>query len=123
MGIQCDWALIWTVIGAAVATVTLIYGFLRNFKSDIEKDIHKLENDFQRLEKKIDVLDEGLRAQTSRTDQFIQTFVDDSNLHKARTDKLYQTFIEDSNLHKARTDQLYQMFIDLLKAQNPKSNP
>jgi FtsZ-binding cell division protein ZapB len=35
---------IWTIIGAAIATIATIYTFLRNFKEDINKHIDAVTN-------------------------------------------------------------------------------
>lgn len=108
-----DWAVILTLIGSSMAVIGFVYGFLQNFKSDINRhmdrvekrldsdiktignkmdsDIRKLENDIKSLSIKIDA---DTRAQSARSDQI-----------------------------SARSDQLYQIIIDLLKSQNPKTNP
>jgi hypothetical protein len=38
-----DAGIIWTIIGAAIATIATIYTFLRNFKTDINAHIDRLE--------------------------------------------------------------------------------
>lgn len=50
----------------------------------------------------------------NRIDKFESRF--ESKRYAQRTDA-------ESRLHVQRTDQLYQMFVNLLKPQNPKSNP
>lgn len=47
-------SVIWTIIGAAIATIAAIYTFLRNFKSDINSHIDRIENQMKEDGKKRD---------------------------------------------------------------------
>lgn len=54
-------------------------------------------------------LDSDIKSVASKVDA-------DTRAHSARMDQMFESF-------NARTDRLYQMFIDLLKSQNPKTDP
>lgn len=51
------WAEILTVIGCAITIIGFVYGFLRNFKSDIKQNIGE---QLSRMEKRIDTLEERM---------------------------------------------------------------
>jgi predicted PurR-regulated permease PerM len=51
-----DWGLILTVIGTGIAVVGFIYGFLRNFKEDINTYIDKLDGRLSNVEKELQQL-------------------------------------------------------------------
>lgn len=96
-----DWTLIFTVIGAALATIGVVYTFFINFKSDIVKRIDNLDQDLKDLDK----------------------------AHSLRIDKLYEMFVENQKYMdikfeniNARFREVDQKFYDLLKSQNPKTN-
>lgn len=59
-----DLALFATIVGTGIAAVALIYGFLRNFKTDMQAELSRLKSDnqsqFDRLDKKMDKFDEKL---------------------------------------------------------------
>lgn len=48
-----DIALIATIIGTGVGSVALIYAFLRNFKSDINSHIDRLDANFQKMDQRV----------------------------------------------------------------------
>ncbi|HET6457891.1 MAG TPA: hypothetical protein VFG24_03305 [Nitrosopumilaceae archaeon] len=48
-----DWNIFFTIIGSAFAIISFVYAFLRNFKSDINGHIEKIE-------KRIDTLEERM---------------------------------------------------------------
>ena len=56
---QIDWSFFCTVIGTGLATVGLIYTFLRNFKIDINLHIDKLEKRMDILEERMFLLATG----------------------------------------------------------------
>lgn len=88
MNMQCfDVTLFCTIIGAAVGTIALVYAFLRNFKQDVKEWRMETKAEISVIRQEISEMKTEMRAQSQRTDQ------------------------------------LYQMFVDLLKAQNPKTNP
>lgn len=64
-----DIALMITVIGTGIATVGLTYGFLRNFKIDINSHIDRLEKRMEASERRMD-------GHATRIDQLYQMFVD-----------------------------------------------
>lgn len=64
-----DWGLIATIIGASAAVVALIYGFLWNFKTEINGHIDRLDKDLKNQLARID-------AQGARTDRLYQMFVE-----------------------------------------------
>lgn len=97
-----DAAIVWTIAGTGAAVIAtgitlvgFIYTFLRNFKTDINGKIDKLDSDIKA----------DMRVQTARTDQ------------------LYQMFNAHMDQANARMDQMHKMFYDLLKSQTPKTNP
>ncbi len=45
-----DWPIFFTVLGAAFAVIGCVYQFLRNFKSDINSHIDRLEKRMDTLE-------------------------------------------------------------------------
>lgn len=60
--IKCamDWSTILTIIAAAASTVGLIYTFLRNFKTDINSHIDKLEKRMNNFESRMNSIDERI---------------------------------------------------------------
>lgn len=64
-----DLTLMITVIGTGIATVGLIYAFLRNFKIDINSHIDRLEKRMESSERRMD-------GHAARIDQLYQTFMD-----------------------------------------------
>jgi len=81
-----DWTMILTGLGTVAAVSGVMYGFLRNFKIDINSHLDRIEKRFDRMESRMDRAD-------------------------ARHDKIEVRL----DGHAARLDQLYQMFCDLLK--------
>jgi len=49
-----DWSLIITIIGTAIATIGVIYGFLRNLKFDLNSHIDRLETHVREENAKMD---------------------------------------------------------------------
>lgn len=48
-----DTATIWTIIGTGITTIGVIYGFMRNFKSDINTHIDKMGTQIGELAKEM----------------------------------------------------------------------
>lgn len=71
-----DLALILTVIGTGIATVGLIYGFLRNFKIDINNHIDRLEKRMESSEKRMESSERRMDGHAQRIDQLYQIFMD-----------------------------------------------
>lgn len=55
-------SVIWTIIGAAIATIAIIYTFLRNFKEDINKHIDAVIN-------RLDIHMKETKEENQRTNQ------------------------------------------------------
>lgn len=47
----------WELIGGAVGVVGLVYGFLRNFKSDINERFDRIDGKFDKIEDKFDKIE------------------------------------------------------------------
>ena len=75
-----------TTIGTGAAVVTLIYTFLHDLKNDLKEDISRVEKDIGKLEKDINRIDTDIKAQTKRTDQLYQMFIDLLKVQKSKTD-------------------------------------
>lgn len=84
-----------TVLAAIAGSFAFLWSQNRANKNEIKELIDKLDEDIKAIGTK---MDSDIRVQTQRSDQIFQAC-------------------------NQRSDQLYQMFIDLLKAQNPRSNP
>lgn len=54
-----DAATILTAVGATVTVIAFVYGFLRNFKSDIAKTVEKMESRIDTLEERMFLLATG----------------------------------------------------------------
>jgi hypothetical protein len=52
--VNMDIATIWTIIGTGIATVAIIYTFLRNFKTDINSHIDRIEKQLSESNSKMD---------------------------------------------------------------------
>jgi cell division protein FtsL len=78
-----DIVLLFTIVGAAAAVIASVYQFLRNFKTDINGHIDRLDREIGSLAVKVE---NDMRAQTARTDQLYQMFIDLLKEHKTRTD-------------------------------------
>lgn len=55
-----DILLFLTIIGTAVTTIFAIYGFLRNFKADINSHIDRLEKRMDKFENRMEALEERI---------------------------------------------------------------
>jgi len=51
-----DWAIFFTIVGAAAATVTLVYQIMRNFKEDVNKNFEKHEKRFEKIDQRLFLL-------------------------------------------------------------------
>ena len=48
-----DWATICTIAGTLLAALAFFYGFLRNFKNDINSHIDRIDSNFQKMDQRI----------------------------------------------------------------------
>ena len=62
-------AAILTMIGTGVAIIGFVYGFLRNFKSDINFRIDRLDTRMDRLDARMDQLDARMDRLDTRMDR------------------------------------------------------
>jgi len=64
-----DWTVILTGVGTAITIIAFLYTLLRNFKSDINSHIDRLEGDVKSLSTRLD-------GHATRIDQLYKMFVD-----------------------------------------------
>lgn len=85
-----NWDIILSFIACSVAIIGSIYGFLRNFKSDIVKRIDSLED-----------LD---RAHVQRIDRLYELYVESQNRMEQRFREVDQKFYDLLKAQSRRTD-------------------
>lgn len=69
-----------------IQVITIIFsiaGIIYWFKSELEKDINRIDSDIKGLANKVDA---DMKAQTVRTDQLYQMFIDLLKEQRPRTD-------------------------------------
>lgn len=64
-----DWPIFFTVLGSAFAVIGCVYQFLRNFKSDINTHIDRLDANLEKTNNRLD-------RHAAHIDQLYQMFVD-----------------------------------------------
>lgn len=64
-----DWGIFWTIIGASIAIVGLIYSFLRNFKQDINSHIDRVEKRIDTVEKKFEIRMHSIESRMNSVDE------------------------------------------------------
>ena len=73
-----DWNLFWTIVGTGIAVVSLIYGFLRNFKLDMNEKFHKIDQRFEKIDQRFDKVDQRFE----KIDQRFEKLEDDMQKFK-----------------------------------------
>ena len=48
-----NWDIILTSVGTAITTIGVVYGFMRNIKSDIKNDFEKLESRISQIDNRM----------------------------------------------------------------------
>jgi hypothetical protein len=56
---KIDWPIFWTVIGVGVTTIGIIYQFFRNFKTDINARMDRIDERITSLEERMFFLATG----------------------------------------------------------------
>ncbi len=77
----CNWEMVTTIIGTNIGLVAVIGGFIFWAFNKLDGDMKAMGN---RLDGDIKALSSDIKAQTARTDQLYQMFID---LLKAQTPK------------------------------------
>lgn len=68
-----DLAIVLTCVGTGITVIGFVYGFLRNFKTDIKSDISRLDTDMKNIR---DDIKADMRSHTARTDKLYEMFVE-----------------------------------------------
>lgn len=71
-----DWPIFFTILSASVAIIAIIYQFLRNFKSDINSHIDRLDNNMENSNKRHEAHARRMDQHAQRIDQLYMMFVD-----------------------------------------------
>lgn len=64
-----DWAIFFTILGGTIAVIGFVYQFLRNFKTDINDHLDKVDKNIDRINTRLD-------GHAMRIDQLYKMFVD-----------------------------------------------
>lgn len=79
-----DLVLFFTIIGAAAAVIASVYQFLRNFKTDINSHIDRLEKRMDNFESKMNSMEE--RMFWMATGKKLEDAILEERMKKPRTD-------------------------------------
>lgn len=118
--LKMDYVSILTAFATAVTVIGFVYGFLRNFKSDIQIDISRLDVDIKDLGNKVEA---DMRAQTARTDKLYEMFIEMQNKmdqgFREADKKFYDSFREIDK----RFREVDKKFYELLKDKTLRTDP
>lgn len=59
-GRRMDWGIFFTVIGTGIGVVALIYQIMRNFKTDVNSCLEKMDKNFEKHELRFEKIDQRL---------------------------------------------------------------